>query len=339
MEQKDKSWVTSVDVAKRAGVSRSAVSRTFTPGASVAPETRARVMEAAQSLGYQVNILARSMNQGQSNLVGVVITGFTDPFRVALLGEVTRSLSEHALVPLLMNAEDPERLSELLRILLSYKISGVIMTSGSPPSAVATEYLQRQVPVAMINRARDLKGVDVVNSDNRHGGELAASTLLDSGAKRLTFINTRASSFSGIARGQAFLDHLAPAVAKKRCTAGEYLADAIGYQAGQEAADALLASGKLPDGVFCATDLIACGFIDAARSKYGINVPAQLQVIGFDDIPMAALDAYQLTTIRQDAGELARRAVKSLVERMEKFAMPGRLKEVPVTLVRRGTTR
>ena len=67
--------------------------------------------------------------------MGVVITGFTDPFRVALLGEVTRSLSEHALGPLLMNAEDPERLSELLRILLSYKISGVIMTSGSPPSA------------------------------------------------------------------------------------------------------------------------------------------------------------------------------------------------------------
>ena len=177
MEQKDKSWVTSVDVAKRAGVSRSAVSRTFTPGASVAPETRARVMEAAQSLGYQVNILARSMNQGQSNLVGVVITGFTDPFRVALLGEITRSLSEHALVPLLMNTEDPERLSELLRILLSYKISGVIMTSGSPPSAVATEYLQRQVPVAMINRARDLKGVDVANSDNRNGGELAGDRL------------------------------------------------------------------------------------------------------------------------------------------------------------------
>ena len=68
-------------------------------------------------------------------------------------------------------------------------------------------------------------------------------------------------------------------------------------------------------------------------------MPAQLQVLGFDDLPMAALDAYQLTTIRQDAGELARRAVKSLVERMEKFAMPGRLKEVPVTLVRRGTTR
>ena len=156
MDMKEKTTVTSVDVAKLAGVSRSAVSRTFTPGASVAPETREKVLEAAKALGYQVNILARSMIQGQSNLVGVVITGFQDPFRVALLGEISRKLSEHALVPLLMNTEDPERLADLLRILLSYQISGVIMTSGAPPSAVAQEYLQRQVPVVMINRKRDL---------------------------------------------------------------------------------------------------------------------------------------------------------------------------------------
>jgi DNA-binding LacI/PurR family transcriptional regulator len=337
MDHQDKARVTSVDVAKRAGVSRSAVSRTFTPGASVSPETRARVMEAAQSLGYHVNILARSINQGHSNLVGVVITGFLDPFRVALLGEITRSLSEHALVPLLMNAEDPERLSDLLRILLSYQISGVIMTSGSPPSAVASEYLQRQVAVAMINRARDLKGVDVVNSDNKGGGELAARVLLEGGARRLAFVNTSASSFSGIARGKAFHEFLRGQ--KDTIDVSDWQSAAIGYAAGKEAADALLGARKRPDGVFCATDLIACGFIDAARTKYGLAIPEQLQVIGFDDIPMAALDAYQLTTIRQNSAELAQRAVRSLVERMERFSMPGRLREVPVTLVRRGTTR
>lgn len=339
MDKKDKVHVTSVDVAQRAGVSRSAVSRTFTPGASVAPETRARVMAAAQSLGYQVNILARSMNQGQSNLVGVVITGFMDPFRVALLGEVTRCLSEHALVPLLMNAEDPERLSDLLRILLSYQISGVIMTSGSPPTAVATEYLQRQVPVAMINRARDLKGVDVVNSDNKMGGELAAQALLEGGARKLVFVNTKASSFSGIARGKAFHDYLRGAIERKECQLTEWHTNAIGYAAGREAAQAMLGSPERPDGIFCATDMIACGVIDVARSAFNLAIPHDLQVIGFDDVPMASLEAYCLTTIRQDTAELATRAVGSLVERMQKFSMAGRLKEVPVTLVRRGTTR
>lgn len=341
MDMKEKTSVTSVDVAKLAGVSRSAVSRTFTPGASVAPETREKVLEAAKALGYQVNILARSMIQGQSNLVGVVISGFQDPFRVSLLGEISRKLSEHAMVPLLMNAEDPEGLADLLRILLSYQISGVIMTSGAPPSAVAQEYLQRQVPVVMINRKRDLKGVDVINCDNQNGGALAAQTLIAGGARKLVFVNTKSSTFSGIARGKAFHNFLGDSAnGMPACSVRDWLADSSGYEAGREAANALLgdAAGR-PDGVFCATDLMACGFLDAARTRFGLRVPEQLQVIGFDDIAMAGLDGYALTTIRQDPGALAHTAVASLLERMKRFATPGRLKQVPVTLIKRGTTR
>jgi DNA-binding LacI/PurR family transcriptional regulator len=339
MAQKEKAWVTSVDVAKLAGVSRSAVSRAFTPGASVAPETRTRVMEAAKTLGYQVNILARNMNQGQSNFVGVVIAGFQDPFRVSLLGEITRHLSEHALVPLLMNAEDPDDLSELLRILLSYQISGVIMTSGATPPAVATEYLRRKVPVVTINRANDLKGVDVINSDNKTGGELAARALMESGAKKLAFVNTESSTFSGIARGAAFRDFLAKYVKQRKCEVIEQYVPTIGYEAGKDAAEALLNSRNRPDGVFCATDLMACGFIDAARGQFGLKIPQDIQIVGFDDISLAAMGGYALTTIRQDTNELARYAVKSLIERMQKFSMPGRLKEVPVSLVTRGSTK
>lgn len=340
MSLKLKTSVTSVDVAELAGVSRSAVSRTFTPGASVAPETREKVLAAAQSLGYQVNILARSMIQGQSNLVGVVITGFQDPFRVSLLGEISRVLSEHAMVPLLMNVEDPDGLSDLMRILLSYQIAGVIMTSGAPPSAVAKEYLQRQVAVVMINRERDLKGVDVINSDNKNGGEMAAQALIEGGAKRLAFVNTKSSTFSGIARGRAFHDFLATSAAGRKCSVRDFLTDSKGYDAGKDAARALLAMPKnRPDGVFCATDLIACGFLDAARTEFKLRVPEDIQVIGFDDIVMAGLDGYALTTIRQDVSGLAQHAVKSLLERMKRFSTPGRLKEVPVTLVRRASTR
>jgi DNA-binding LacI/PurR family transcriptional regulator len=340
MDTKAKTSVTSVDVARLAGVSRSAVSRTFTPGASVSPDTRDKVMAAAKELGYQVNILARSMIQGQSNLVGVVITGFHDPFRVSLLGEISRKLAEHAMVPLLMNTEDPEGLSELLRNLLSYQVSGVIMTSGSPPSAVAKEYLQREVAVVMINRDRDLKGVDIINCDNKSGGEIAARTLIEGGAKKLAFVNTKSSTYSGIARGKAFHAYLASLPPSRKCSAREWDADSTGYQAGRDAAAALLANARSrPDGVFCATDLMACGFLDAARSQFGLRVPEDIQVIGFDDINIAGLDAYSLTTIRQDPAGLAQNAVASLMERMKRFSAPGRLKELPVTLVRRSTTR
>jgi len=338
MDSKSKTSVTSVDVANLAGVSRSAVSRTFTPGASVSPETREKVMAAATALGYQVNILARSMIQGQSNLVGVVISGFQDPFRVSLLGEISRKLGEHAMVPLLMNVEDPDGLSDLLRILLSYQITGVIMTSGAPPKAVAQEYLRREVAVVMINRDRDLEGVDVINCDNRAGGELAAKTLIEGGARALAFVNTRASTFSGIARGKAFHSYLKKAASPR--SAVDYLADTAGYEAGREAARALMAKTRgRPNGVFCATDLMACGFLDAARSEFGLCAPDDFQLIGFDDIALAGLDSYKLTTIRQDPGALAARAVDSLLERMKRFTTPGCLKQVPVSLVRRATTR
>lgn len=340
MDTKAKTSVTSVDVANLAGVSRSAVSRTFTPGASVSPETREKVTAAAKALGYQVNILARSMIQGQSNLVGVVISGFQDPFRVSLLGEISRELSAHAMVPLLMNVEDPDGLTDLMRILLSYQISGVIMTSGSPPSAVAQEYLRREVAVVMINRERDLERVDVINCDNQAGGELAARTLIEGGARKLAFVNTAASTFSGIARGKAFAGYLAKLPASHKHSARDYLAASSGYQAGREAAAALLAKPRSrPDGVFCATDLIACGFLDAARTEFGLRVPEDIQLIGFDDIMLAGLDGYRLTTIRQDPGALAHGAVASLLERMKRFSTPGRLKQVPVALVKRSTTR
>ena len=339
MKKSATTWVTSVDVAKLAGVSRSAVSRTFTPGASVAPETREKVLKAAKQLGYQVDILARSTKEGQSNFVGVVIAGFEDPFRVLLLGEITRRLSENALVPLLINAEDRDKLSELLTILLSYKIAGVIMTSGAPPSEVARDYLQRQVPVAMINRASDFKSADVVNSDNATGGALAARVLLEAGARRLVYVNTKSSTFSGLERGKAFASYLAGEKRKFRCSLTEWNATATGYVAGREAAEALLSGSDRPDGVFCATDLMACGFMDVARTKFGLSIPGDIQVVGFDDIPMAGMDGYGLTTIRQDTGELARMAVESLLERMHDFDMPGRLRQVPVTLVTRGSTR
>lgn len=339
MKKSEKTWVTSVDVAKLAGVSRSAVSRTFTPGASVAPETRERVLKAAKQLGYQVDILARSIKEGHSNFVGVVITGFQDPFRVILLGEITRRLSENALVPLLINAEDRTKLSELLTILLSYKIAGVIMTSGSPPSEVASDYLQRQVPVAMINRSNDFECADVVNSDNKTGGALAARTLLECGARDLVYINTASSTYSGLERGKAFKAALAAQKRKIEHSFVAWNASATGYEAGREAARALLSQQKRPDGVFCATDLIACGFIDVARTEFGLRIPDDLQIIGFDDIPLAGMDCYGLTTIRQDTAELAKVAVDSLIERMQQFALPSRMQCIDVSLVRRGTTR
>ncbi|KJF76390.1 LacI family transcriptional regulator, partial [Klebsiella aerogenes] len=165
------------DVAKLAGVSRSAVSRAFTPGASVSPKTRAKVQAAAEALGYQVNIIARTMNTGSSNFIGIITSGFDNPFRSKLLAPLIHQLALHGFMPLLMNADDPQQLAPSLKHLLSYHVAGVIITSGAPPLELAEEYLARKIPVTLINRHAELPGCDRVSSDNALGGKLAAELL------------------------------------------------------------------------------------------------------------------------------------------------------------------
>lgn len=333
-------WITAADVARKAGVSRSAVSRTFTEGASVSPETREKVQRAAEALGYQVNMLARSMIQRQSNLVGVVVKGFDDPFLQSLLGPITHHLALRSLAPLLMDASEPAQLAKSLRHLLQYRIAGVILTSGTPPIQLAQEYLRLRVPVAMINRAPDLEGVDVVNSDHFEGAALAARTLLASGARKLVFLSSSRTTYSARVRGEGFVQALAAAVQRGEASLRHFDASGATYAGGFEAAQTLLADAQnRPDGVFCANDVLACGLVDGARRQYGLQVPADFQVIGFDDIPMAGLSAYGLTTLRQNVDALAESAVACLAERMAEPDMPSRTLQLPVALVTRATSR
>ncbi|MGG1948904.1 LacI family DNA-binding transcriptional regulator [Trinickia sp. NRRL B-1857] len=334
-KEKDKSWATAEDVARLAGVSRSAVSRAFTPGASVSTKTRERIMRAAQELGYQVDYNARNMIQGRSSFVGVVTSGLDNPFRVKLLAPIAHYLGEHGFLPILMNADDSDQIAHSLQILLSYRIAGVIMTSGAPPLALAREYLNRRVPVAMVNRAAELDGADVVNSDNEAGGRLAAQRLIEAGAKRFAFVGPHLSNFSGKSRCDAFVAAL-KGLHGKRGEAEILNTPNDSYESGQQAANQLLNRARgVPDGVFCATDMIALGFMDAARHRFGRRVPEDLRIVGFDDIPHASLDSYRLTTVAQNVQELARQTVQVLVERMADFHMPARMRSVPVALIER----
>lgn len=336
MPKKQTSWVTAADVARRAGVSRSAVSRAFSPTASIAPETRERVMEAARSLGYQVNLIAREMIMQRSSMIGVVTAGFENPFRAKLLSQIIAALGRHKLTPIVMNAEDPVQIQQSLDMLLSYRIGGIIMTSASPPLGLARQYLEGEIPVVMINRASNLPGADVAVSDNAAGAALAARMLVDAGATRLAFVGPTKPSYNGKARCAGFLRatrdlahdnaHLTHPV-QTHSTTGDT------YECGVEAARVLLAQDVRPNGVFCSSDLLALGFIDTARQHFSVRVPEDLRVVGFDDIPAAGYDNYQLTTIAQDTHALASTATDLLIERMNAFSGDSRTHVVPVTAV------
>ncbi|WP_321817453.1 MULTISPECIES: LacI family DNA-binding transcriptional regulator [unclassified Paraburkholderia] len=338
MSTKEKSWAVAEDVARMAGVSRSAVSRTFTPGASVSAKTRARVLEAARTLNYHVDINARNTIQGRSNFVGVVTSALASPFRAQLLTPIAHHLGTRGMLPILMNADDPDQISYALHVLLSYRIAGVIMTSGAPPLALAREYLDRQVPVAMINRVAELEGADLVNSDNAAGGALAARALFDSGALRFAFIGPQATHHGARQRCEGFLVGLANC-GVRRARATVCNTTIVSYEAGQLAARELFAgSGEAPDGVFCATDMIALGFMDEARRAFNRRIPDDVRVVGFDDIQHAALDSYRLSTIAQNTDALAQGAVDLLAERIGDFSRPTQARVIPVSFVRRATT-
>jgi DNA-binding LacI/PurR family transcriptional regulator len=337
-KKEESAWVTAADVAALAGVSRSAVSRTFTEGASVSEETRTKVLAAAQALGYQVNMLARSMIQRQSNLVGVVVAGFDNPFLLSLLGPLTHELAKRSLAPLLMDASDPAKLVSTLRHLLQYRIAGAILTSGAPPVELAKEYLRLRIPLAMINREPGLQGVDVVNSDHRKGGAMAAELLRKGGARRLAFLSIPRATHAVKERAEGFTRALAADVRRGAVSVSKLVAADYGYRGGYEEARKLFEDAATrPDGVFCANDALACGVLDGARELHGLRVPQEVQIVGFDDIPLSGLGAYGLTTIRQDVNALAHEAVSCLCARMNHPDAEARAQTLPVTVVERAT--
>ena len=317
-------------VALHAGVSRSAVSRTFTPGASVSPRMRERVMKSAEALGYQVNLIARTMNKGSSNFVGIITAGFENPFLASLLGPLTHHLSLHGLMPLLMNANDPEQLERSMQELLSYQVAGVILTSAAASSEQVERYLNRQVPLTMINCDAHLQGANLVVSDHVEGGRLAARELLRSGATRLAFVGQSEGNYSSRQRLQGFR----PVVAEAGLAPlAEHYEAVGGYAAGVDAALALFAQPTRPDGIPRAPAPPPPPPPPPPRFKLGLQVARDVAVVGFDDIPQAGHDAYALTTVRQDPEALARQAVAATLDAAVEQPIV-----VPVQLIKRRST-
>ncbi len=320
-----KNWVTANDVALLAKVSRSAVSRTFTPGASVSDKTRKAVEAAAKELGYQVNIIARSMNTGSSNFIGLVTSGFDNPFRNKLLSPIVKRIALKGYIPLLINADEPKQLEPKLRELFSYHVAGVILTSGAPPISLVEEYVERKIPVALINKQVNLAGTDQIFSDNQAGMQLVTEQLLKHNVSHIGFIGDSVS-FSAQQRYQFLHTQLK----NVNLEVSSVFTSSEGYQAGWQAASNLLSKKPNIDSLFCATDILAIGAMDYLRH---IMPGRMLPIIGFDDIPQASTFPYQLTTVRQDTEILAENTVKLLMNRIRNFQLPSIRIRVPVELI------
>lgn len=284
----------SYDVARLAGVSQSAVSRAFVPGAYLSASLREKVVAAAATLGFRPNAMARGLATRRSGIIAVAMQAIGNPVYPAVLDGLSRRFREAGQQLLLLDLGDP--VEAILRV-LQYQTDAVVVTAASqlaPSRRVTEACLEAAVPVVLFNRVFADLVAPAVTCANRAGGRLVAELLAGAGHRRLAFIGGPEESSTVMDRRAGFVERLAElGHAAPLLETGAY-----SYEAGQAALMRLAARGAVPDAVFCTNDMLALGVMDAARTTLGLRVPQDLSVVGFDDVPMASWCSYGLTTIR-----------------------------------------
>lgn len=323
-------FVSAEQVAQRAGVSRSAVSRTFTPGASVAPTTRAKVLRAAEELGYHVNDLARGVLANQSRLVGIVATKPEIGFRAHLAAALAKFLIQRGSIPILINTGQTE--DELLaaqKMLIGHRAEAIIILSGSPLASFFELAQRNGQPLIVIGRSEP--DADHVRAGNSEASRKAATVFFEAGRRRLAVAGSNTGTPSIIERESAFLSTAEGLGAEVFVGRG---ADSD-YESGIAAGRALFSQKVRPDAVYCANDQIAFGLMDYVRQETKLRIPEDVAIIGFDDVPEASWLSYQLTTFRQDPLVMALRAVELMERRLGNPDLPpGYERVIPELVVR-----
>lgn len=332
--RKQKSRITSAQVAKHAEVSQSAVSRAFTPGASVAAGTREKVLLAAQELGYRPNAIARSLISGRSRMIGLLAAYLDNQFYSIVMERLARALQARGYHTLLFITDAGDSDQQLEKI-LAYQVDAVVMLSASLSSALARQCLDEEIPVVLFNRDVPDALASSVVSDNEAGGHLVGNYLMDCGHQRIAYIAGDENSSTNRDREAGFTDALAARGVKVYARrVGGYSIDGATM-----ATEELMQLPDPPDAIFVANDHMAFAVLDTLRCKLGIVVPDQVAVVGFDDVPQAASGAYSLTTVVQPADALIDATVSLLFDQLESGETMTKRYCLPVTLVKRHSTK
>ncbi|CDZ41727.1 Transcriptional regulator, LacI family [Neorhizobium galegae bv. officinalis] len=282
-DEKRMRFVSAEQVARLAGVSRSAVSRTFTPGASVAPATREKVLRAAEELGYHVNDLARGVLANQSRLVGIVATKPELGFRAHLTAALAKALIQRGSIPILINTgQAEEELLAAQKMLIGHRAEATIILSGSPPASFFELAQRNGQPLVVIGRSEP--DADHVRAGNSEASRKAANAFAAAGRRHLAVVGSQSETPSIVERENAFMSAARAAGVEVQSAKGPD----SDYDSGITAARELFAGGARPDAVFCANDQIAFGVMDFIRIEAKLRIPEDVAVIGFDDVPEAA---------------------------------------------------
>jgi DNA-binding LacI/PurR family transcriptional regulator len=326
------------EVAKRAKVSIATVSRVLNKSDKVVPETRAVVEQALLDLGYRPSRVARRlrMNSGHAHLVGLIIPDIQNPFyaEIARGVEDAAYASEYALI--LCNSDenlDKERF--YLDVMRDESVDGIVMPPFDDTDVAVLEMVKTGIPVVCVDRSHAKVKTDLVEVDNYQGALEAVRHLIDKGHKSIALIEGRTQVSTSRERRRGYLDALAAqgiALRKDLMRAGDFK-----QESGRVLTNELLDLRKPPTALFVCNNLMTVGALGALHQR-GLRVPADVAVVGFDDLPWAeALDPPP-TVVRQPAYDVGRQAMELLLKRiMEPQRPPVTVRLRPELVIRRST--
>ncbi|MCK0172437.1 LacI family transcriptional regulator [Aliiroseovarius sp. S1123] len=327
--------VTLKEVAERAGVSRSAVSRTFTDGASVSDKMRRKVEKAARELGYSPNALASSLTTGRTKLIGLVSNNFHNPIFLEVFDLFTRGLQERGLRPLLVNLTDETDPENSVRMLRQYSVDGVVVASSTLPPGFAKAFRDAGVPVVhSFGRYSSAPQVHVVGIDNVECGRMAAQALIARGYTHVAFMGGPEDATSTQDRFAGFKSEM---VKHPDIQASHSFAEAYSFEAGRKEMLRLIDANPA-QAYFCGDDVLSIGALSAIEDSK-LRVPEDIGIIGLNDMEMARWENIGLTTIHQPIRQIVTSSIELMVAMLNE---PDRYPEArifPCSVVERGTLR
>jgi DNA-binding LacI/PurR family transcriptional regulator len=337
-ESTDRKRLQMADIARLAGVSVATVSRALSGSTLVNAETRERIQQLAQSLNYSINLGAQNLRLQKNLTVGVVVPydaqsrqHISDPFFLSIIGSIADALTDHG-YDMLLSRVDSERLDAASQLFDSGKVIGVIIIGQWRHHDQLNQLAARNVPLVVWGGELPQQLYCSVGGDNRNGGEQATAHLLRAGRKRIAFLGDAALPEVWLRREGYW--HAHAQVGQKPDAALE-IAVPFEPDAARQVIDRLCGSGLAFDGVVACSDLLAIQTMQALRAQ-GRSVPADVGVVGYDDMPLAAYCDPPLTTVHQPVTQAGTALVEALLRMLQgEHALP---RTLPVHLVVRAST-
>lgn len=287
---------TSKDVARAAGVSQSTVSRVFSDKKNlVKPEVQEQIMEVAKKIGYRPNLVARGMISGKTNIVALVIGENIGPYYSSLINMFISKIQQLGKQCLVFRVTRQSKIDSIISKVIQFHVEAVIITASAMTENMVKACNENDIPIILYNRYIAGLSVHMVYADPISGGALVAEYLCSQGHKRLGYIQFVKETSEEVEKKIGFHSRIREyGVFTVQEDKAEY-----SYEDGYKAGIRMLKPGNRPTAIFCTSDIVALGVMDAARYEYGMGIPGDLSVIGYDDISMSSWKTYGLTTVRQ----------------------------------------